>query len=80
MIALEYADMVGQPIIQPSRRNAMIRYYEKYADNPFIATAEATAKGYAISQIDGPLPIMDGFGMAYAIFDAGSAWYEYIKS
>ena len=79
MINLECSTMVGRNVIQEPRRSKfqLLKYYEKYADNPFIATAEAIAKGYAISKVDGPLPIMDVIGITYAVFDAGSAWYGY---
>lgn len=75
--------MVGMSTI-PSDRKAQAKHsvlcklYEQYADNPFVATAEAIAKGYAISKIDGPLPFADAVGLVYATFDAASAWHKYL--
>ena len=73
MINLQYSDLTGQVTIPPARKSStkpqLIKYYEKYRDNPWIATAEAIAKGYAISQIDGPLPVADVFGITYAVYD-----------
>ncbi len=80
-ISLTFADMVAQPVIDIERkangRSALHRIIDEYRDNPIIATGEAIAKGWAISKIDGPLPVADVIGVAYAVFDAGSAWYEY---
>lgn len=51
--------------------------YAHFRQNPLVATGEAFFKAYMISKIDGPLPIADAVGLAYAIFDSSMAWYEY---
>ena len=61
-------------------RSRLIKTYRKYKNNPLVATGEAIGKGYAISQIDGPLPFLDVAGVGYAIYDAGSAWIDYFKN
>ena len=54
--------------------------YAKVRDNPLVATGEAFFKAYMISKIDGPLPIADAGGLAYAIIDSSMAWYDYFTS
>ena len=39
-------------------------------------TRNAIAMGFAISQIDGPLPIADVVGFAFAVKSTVSAWWE----
>lgn len=39
-------------------------------------TRDALAMGLAISQIDGPLPIADVVGFAFAVKSTVSAWWE----
>jgi hypothetical protein len=39
-------------------------------------TRDAIAMGFAISQIDGPLPIADVVGFAFAVKSTVSAWWE----
>ena len=41
-----------------------------------IKTRDAIAAGFAISQIDGPLPIADVVGFAFAVKSTVSAWWE----
>ena len=80
MINLTFADLVAIPVIAQERKsnaNSELMHILKQRDNPWIATAEAAAKGWAISKIDGPLPFADVVGFTYAVFDAGGAWYEY---
>ena len=81
-IVLSFSDMVQVGTFQVSQKarsqnGYTTRAIKIYQDNPIIATFEAVAKGYAISKVDGPLPFADIVGMAYAVYDAGSAWYDY---
>ena len=40
-------------------------------------TMRAIALGVAISQIDGPLPVADVVGVAFAVGHAAMAWWEF---
>lgn len=42
-----------------------------------IKTRDAIAMGFAISQIDGPLPLADVVGFAFAVKSTVSAWWEF---
>jgi len=42
-------------------------------------TAKAAKKGYAISLLDGPVPIMDSIGLGIAVYETGVAWYDFFS-
>tara|TARA_Y100001937_G_scaffold26293_1_gene37784 strand:+ start:191 stop:436 length:246 start_codon:yes stop_codon:yes gene_type:complete len=45
--------------------------------NPLEQTRNAVAYGVAISQMDGPLPIMDIVGATIAVYQAAKAWWDF---
>jgi hypothetical protein len=58
--------------------NSQIEFDETSIMEPIFKTFEAVGKGVAISQIDGPLPIADVAALAITIFEATSAWYDWL--
>lgn len=61
--------------IQP---NVQIEYEENSLMEPVAETFKAIGKAVAISQIDGPLPIMDTVALGYAILETTKAWHDYL--
>tara|TARA_B100000508_G_C11281794_1_gene190906 strand:- start:173 stop:430 length:258 start_codon:yes stop_codon:yes gene_type:complete len=55
----------------------MVKNISKNLMEPFEKTRNAVSYGVAISQMDGPLPIMDIIGASIAVYQAAKAWWDY---
>ena len=84
MLVLTISDMAPRPVVKtplsnksPNLIKYIFRQYRQAKENPLVATGEAIAEGVAISQIDGPLPVMDTIGAAWSVKEAAEAWVKY---
>ena len=48
--------------------------------DPVMKTIKAIRDGVVLSQIDGPLPIMDVIAFGQTTFRAATAWYDYFTT
>ena len=76
MIHNSMSNMVG---LRPTKQNYQTSRKRSKFNTAVAKTAKAVKKGYAISTIDGPVPVMDTIGFGIAVYETGVAWYEFFS-
>ena len=76
MIHNTMASMVGH---RPVKQNYQSSRKRSKFNTAVGKTAKAAKKGYALSLVDGPVPIMDTLGFGIAVYETGVAWYEFFS-
>lgn len=76
MIHNTMENMVG---LRPVKQNYQNSRKRSKFNRAVGKTAKAVKKGYAISLLDGPVPVMDTIGFGIAVYETGVAWYEFFS-